>query len=297
MFKETVCVEIINNKSSYRERAENLGYKFYTDLSTRFGVKARYIILFSESDSLMNERNYSITNRLPYNFKNIISEKEFFGETMLKKIDLEILSVLVSLVCDKLNAFSAYDITSILRSRLKDFNIKHEEVKTLVKNYANSKLLTPFDNGTYIIYSKNNFNTKQQNSAGSDASVTVGISTVYDPMLSNIKQAIKESTETKLDKLLKEKNSSAKSNTSKILPLQSEGRVNITELIKAHFPKDRFVYVKRDKNANKVIISNIAQADTTKVLIGEEVRIRTGFYGSNNVKVNFLKNVVEVTPY
>lgn len=277
MFKETVQIKIVGDYQRYFDKAIELGYK-----NVYMGSKQEYIVLYINKEF----------NILAYNNgSKIISEKEFFGETMLKKIDLEILSVLVSLVCDKLNAFSAYDITSILRSRLKDFNIDHEEVKTFVKKYVTGNLLTPTDNGTYITYSKNNFKTKPS------ANIATNISTVFDPAVHSIKPTAKKSTETKLDKLLKEKNSSVTLNMSKVLPLQSEGRINITELIKAHFPKDRFVYVKRDRVINKIIISNIAQADTTKVLIGEEVRIRTGFYGSNNVKVNFLKNVVEVTPY
>lgn len=285
MFNRSVYIEINGDINKYIARAENLGY-------TRFETSGnKYIILWSSEHSIEPHKNYCLVKVPNPYFTTPISEKEFFGETMLKKIDLEILSVLVSLVCEKLDSFSAYDITSILRSRLKDFNIDHEEVKTFVKNYVTGNLLTPTDNGTYITYSKNNFKTKPS------INIATNISTVFDPAVHSIKPTAKKSTETKLDKLLKEKNSSVTLNMSKILPLQSEGRVNITELIKAHFPKDRFVYVKRDKNANKVIISNVAQADTTQVLIGEEVRIRTGFYGSNNVKVNFLKNAVEVTPY
>lgn len=261
MFDKTVYVKIVGDKKRYKERAEKLGYKLYMDMPPGFNIRGQKLLLFSEKDSLFNQRNYSITNRLPYSYSgDLITEEEFFGETMLENLDLRILSVLVNLTCETLDSFSAYDVTTILRSRLPNFNILHKDVRDAVVYYvnANANMLRITDNGTYLVYNRKTI-----------------------------------TTETQLDKLLKEK----ASKVSKILPLQSEGRVNITELIKTNFPKDKFIYVKRDKVANKVIISNVYQTNTTQVLIGEEVRIRTGFYGSNNVKVNFLNNVVEVTPY
>lgn len=248
MFKDIVQINIPKDSySKYIKRAESLGYRLL------YNTNGNKIVLYPNNIYNIFPDSYVL------HYKTI-TEEEFFGEPMLEKIDSRILSVLVNLTCETLDSFSAYDVTTILRSRLPNFNILHKDVRNAVVYYvnANANRLRITDNGTYLVYNRKTI-----------------------------------TTETQLDKLLKEK----ASKVSKILPLQSEGRVNITELIKTNFPKDKFVYVKRDKVANKVIISNVYQTNTTQVLIGEEVRIRTGFYGSNNVKVNFLNNVVEVTPY
>lgn len=73
---------------------------------------------------------------------------------MRKSLDVEVLDLLVSLVCDTLDTFSAYDVTTLLRHRLPNHNLLHETVKPLVYGYVTANNLKTTDNGTYKVFSK-----------------------------------------------------------------------------------------------------------------------------------------------
>lgn len=73
---------------------------------------------------------------------------------MRKSIDSEVLAALVNNVCSSVDSFSAYDITSMVRKQLPNHEVSHDEVKTIVLNYALSNQLSVIDNGSYRIFTK-----------------------------------------------------------------------------------------------------------------------------------------------
>jgi hypothetical protein len=288
MFDDNVFVKFEKDKEKFKKKAEELGYVSYVvDLSSF--LNSGYLILWSESKSFKNQRNYSIIYSNPKgSFFREISQEEFFGVKMLEQLDLRVLSVLVNLTCETLNSFSAYDVTSILRSRLPSFSILHDDVRKLVAEYAQSNNLQVSDNGTYLTYTnpvKINFIPT--------VTVTTGVNTNnFKNKLPSLVNSVTTSTQSKLDTLLKEKQ--LKSSEVNVKTLQSEGRLNLTSLVRQTFPKAPVVYISRVKN--KITLTPMALYNSSSANTNSEIRVRTGFNPNSKVNIKVTSQGIEITP-
>jgi len=291
-YKEIVKIRVVGDKQRYVDRAKALGY---TPINRIHAQCPEYLILY------LNDQ-FNAVNYNPSSYK-LVSQEEFFGVTMLEKLDLRVLSVLVNLTCETLNSFSAYDVTCLLRSRLPNFNILHEDVRDLVVKYAFVNNLQTKDNGAYLVYTnpvKINFQPAYSNSPVMTTGTTSG--TVNSPFLvnansfvtklNNLNQTIvQKAVQSKLDALLKEKQSKSVSGTVK--PLQSEGRLNLTNLVKEYFPGFQRVYVTRQPN--NILITTNPYKNSSVLVVDPELRIRTGFK-TNSVNIKVESGKVEITP-
>jgi hypothetical protein len=280
MFDDNVAVKIIGDVQKYINMAKKLGYKEYCIASN-----IKYIILYPET------MLYNILSETCG--RKEISQEDFFGVTMLEKLDLRVLSVLVNLTCETLNSFSAYDVTSILRSRLPSFSILHDDVRKLVAEYAQSNNLQVSDNGTYLTYT----NPVKINFAPVYTSITsnntpVNTNNFANKLSSLVNNTVKTTTQSKLDALLKEKQ--LKSSGANIKTLQSEGRLNLTSLVREAFPKVPVVYISRTKN--KVILTPNALYNSSSVNTNSEIRVRTGFNPNSKVNITVNSQGIEITP-
>ena len=255
-------VKVISGVEKYITRAEELGYSLSFN---QYNLNMdRWLVLYPKNQHRC--KKYSIISGWNPMYE-IISQEEFFGEKMLKLIEKDVLEVLVDLVCDTLTSFSAYDVTVLLRSRLPAVNILHDEVRNIVERYAsNNNLKSNFDpTGTFRIFSKN---VAQNN-------------------------IVSGSKATKLHRLLTQK---ATVNTSKTtveeLSLQTENRVNLTSILRKHFPKTGIMYLTRD-NGNLVLSTS---GDGERIFLGSEVRLRTGFNNRSGVRVVVSNDKVVVSP-
>lgn len=288
MFDDTVCVKFEKDKEKFKKRAEELGYILFKDVT--YNDDFGFVILLDDKRSLLNQRNYSIVTSDNYflnEFVNI-SQEEFFGVTMLEQLDLRVLSVLVNLTCETLNSFSAYDVTSILRSRLPNFNIVHDDVRKLVAEYSKSNNLQVSDNGTYLTYTnpvKINFTPAYTSTTSNNSPVNTNNFTSKLQSLNTTQPVSKPKS--KLETLLELKKQ------QKTVKLQSEGRINLTGLAREYFPGHKSLYVL--KNPNKIVLSHNPTLNSCVLTIDPELRLRTGFK-SSNVNINVLQGVVEITP-
>lgn len=278
MFENTVYVKIVDNVEKYTKKAEELGYIFYADSSTG---NNKVIMLWSKEYSVPLQRNYSIFNSSTLLNQVFISkelsQEEFFGVQMRKNIDKDVLELLVNSTCKDLSSFSAYDVTSILRSRLPSREIIHDDVKEFVVQYAKINNLTVSDAGKYLVYT----NTPV-------VVTTTGTSTPV--VTATFKDNFKTQFKTKLDSLLEEKKKKLNTDTIK---LQSEGRINITSLVRKVFPQSSVVYITKAKDS--ITLTHNSYYTSVPANTNSPIRIRTGFK-SPKVKINTSSQGIEITP-
>lgn len=268
MFKDIVQIDIPKDSySKYIKQAESLGYRGYYNMNSINGNNGNKIVLYPSN----------IYNIFPdfyvLDYKTI-TEEEFFGEPMLEKIDSRILSVLVNLTCETLDSFSAYDITSLLRSRLPNFNIIHDEVRETVVKYAIANNLEIKDNGTYLVY-------------------TNPIKINFKPVIttSNTQGFIQPPKQSKLKSLLELKK---QKETNKTKSLQSEDRLSLTSLVRKQFPNSKTVYI--IKNKNNILVKDVYVNNSIAFDTNSEIRIRTGFKSNSTVSIGVSPGTIQITP-
>lgn len=190
---------------------------------------------------------------------------------MRSKIDELVLETAVFAACDELDSFSFYDITKVVRSRHPTKEIEHEAVKDLVSEYLQDIDYRIEYKAGYRFFTK--------------VSSVVPNNVIRQPV-------------SRLSKLLDEK---TKGTTTQVaqnskpletLNLQTEQRVNLTEMVKKYFPGNHMVYLA--KEPNKITISNTSFPESSLYDVAN-LRIRTGFTGS---KIKVMKNVdnIVLTP-
>lgn len=290
MFDNTVCVKFEKDKEKFKKKAEELGYVLYVDLDQN--KDNGIIILWDKYNSIFGKRSYSIISytNIPGSIKEI-SQEEFFGVTMLEQLDLRVLSVLVNLTCETLNSFSAYDVTSILRSRLPNFNIVHDDVRKLVAEYCKSNNLQVSDNGTYLTYTnpiKINFTPAYTSITSNKSPVNIVNTNNFSNKLQSLNTQPVSKPKSKLETLLELKKE------QKTVKLQSEGRINLTSLVRETFPKSPVVYISKVKN--KVTLTPMALYNSISTNTNSEIRVRTGFNPNSKVNVTVTSQGIEITP-
>lgn len=216
---------------------------------------------------------------------------------MRKPIDSELLTAVVDLTVEKLENFSAYDVTSILRKRLPNYEIEHEEVKKVVFDYVKNNKYTTVDNCRYKTFSKPKSKPPIVVYDGRDPQSTV---------VNVVKKSVNDLTAMKAAMFSQMQNFSNTNSPfkpqAKVHPLldlvceystflQSEGRITIPVKYFSKFDYLNNILVKRSNN--KVTISQ--NGGGLRIKRGQ--RFRTLFPKSvKNVKVSVYNDRIEITP-
>lgn len=218
---------------------------------------------------------------------------------MRKQVDLDVLNVLVSQTCDTLDTFSAYDVTTILRSRLPNHDILHNNIKPLVQGYATNNSLTVSDNGTYKVYSK--------------AKIAPNVSITYDdrdPIENTIKNKMTDMINsfasrksvtfdpTKNNSVIIQNIVPSKTLLTRMYNLQSEQRLTLgVDLFKNLTSTSGRYLVQRTKNKITIYSENFPISSTGKLRIRPGQRIRTLLPRNiNKVNVTVFNDRIEIVP-
>lgn len=212
----------------------------------------------------------------------------------MKKIDNDVLEVLVNLTCETLTTFSAYDVTSLLRKRLPNVNIKHDDVREMVYNYAQITNTPNYDNGQYRVFSKSLPATKCCQATTQSNTIDVIKQKAKD--LAN-KLSVKTQQFGIPVKAATQPSQAVSVNLNGFISeektyLQSEFRINLTDKIRLAFPSATQIYIQ--KNNKTIVISDKKLPNSTVRTIGGEVRLRTGFT-SPKARVVTYSNKIEIT--
>lgn len=197
---------------------------------------------------------------------------------MRKKIDKYHLETAVNLICRLKDNFSYYDITQAVRKTLPEYDILHEDVKSIVKDHVSHNIYIVSNNGFYNIFTK------------------------PTPMVPVVKP------QSKLEKLLEEKKQPKQSVnpvvvkrpqvfTEAVIKQQLENRINITNFVRKIFGNDKVVIEKTPAQIKIYPAKNNVRSTNNTILTSaySEIRLRTGFKTSY-VLVKTYKDSIEITP-
>ena len=174
MINENVAIKIETDIQKYISKALELGYKEYSNQYNMFTgcYNGYYIILYNKCMS------YNILYT-KFEYKEM-SQEEFFNlrkVIMRKKLDQEVLELLVKNTVESLNAFSIYDVTSVIRDRLPNYEINHNDIKSIVLNICkNYKQIHA--NGGYRMFFKPQVKTVTKTIQPKISSKTITTTTV-----------------------------------------------------------------------------------------------------------------------
>jgi hypothetical protein len=189
---------------------------------------------------------------------------------MRKYFDTDVLQGVVNCVCDTLDNFSAFDVTSKIREKFPNFEVLHSDVRDFVIEYANDNSLVVNDNGRYKTYIKVS-NPKLQ----PVFLTTFPVATALTPIPPTTFQTTQQ--------------------VPVVKKLQSEHRINLTQELRERFPKTKTVYLVKENNTLRFYPTRPSGSYNSLLDLNEEVRVRTGF-SSTDVELLFSNDVLEVRP-